>query len=126
MSAVVREEGGHQRIGDGFQRPVGKREDEHAPEEHRISVARAGRAEGDKGRKHVAKQRYKDQFAIADFIDDDPANHDAEAEAGETSAADGSELGAGETKFFGPVIKNAATEGETHAGREDGHKTGPK
>ncbi len=67
-----------------------------------------------------------DQLAVADLVDDHAADDDAEAEAGETGAADGAELRAGEAELRGPVGQDAAADGEADARREDGHEAGPQ
>ncbi len=126
MGAVIREEGGDQRIGHGFQRAVRIGENEHAPKEQIVGIVRRARAEGDERREDVADERQGDQFAVADLIHDDAADDDAEAEAGETRAADGAELRAGEAELLAPVIENAAANGEADAGGEDGHEAGPE
>ena len=40
----------------------------------------------------MEQERRDDQLAVADLVDDDAADDDAEAEPGETGAADGAEL----------------------------------
>ena len=73
----------------------------------------------------MADQCQGDEFTIADFVHDETAEDNAETEAGESRATNGSELGSGEAIFFGPVVKNAATDGEADAGGEDGHESRP-
>ena len=67
-----------------------------------------------------------DQLAVADPVDDDAADDDAEAEAGEPGAADGAELRAGEAELGGPVGQDAAADGEADAGGENGQEAGPQ
>ena len=126
MGAVLREEGGDEGVGDGFEGAVGQGEDESAPIEEivggflRLAFARA---KGDKGGKDVERERGDDQFAITDLIRDDARDDDAEAKAGKAGAADGAELRAGEAEVSGPIREDAAANGEADAGGENGHET---
>ena len=43
-----------------------------------------------------------------------------------SGAADGAELRASEAEFLAPVVKNAAADGEAHAGGENGHESSPE
>ena len=129
VRAVVREERGDERVGHGFERAVGQGEDERAQvEKHVGGVLRLslGRRKRDEGRQHVEQERRDDQLAVADLVDDDAADDDAEAEAGETGAADGAELRAGEAEVSGPVGQDAAADAEADAGGENGQEAGPQ
>ena len=126
MGAVFGVEGGDEGVGDGFEGAVGVSEDEHAPEQEVVGVVRGAGHEGDDGGEDVADEGEGDEFAVADFVDDEAAEDDAEAEAGEACAANGAELSAGEAVFFGPVVKDASADGEADAGCEDGHETRPE
>ena len=129
VRAVVGEKRRNERIGDGFERAVGQRENECADIEKQVRGGlrlSLGRAKGDEGRQHVKQKRGYDQLAIADLVDDDAADDDAEAEAGKAGAADGAELRAGEAEVGCPVGKDAASDAEADAGGENGQKTGPQ
>ena len=84
------------------------------------------RGEGDEGGQDVEQERGDDQLAVADPVDDDAADDDAEAEAGETGAADGAELRAGEAEVSGPVGQDAAADAEADAGGQNGQEAGPE
>ena len=126
MRALLREDRGDERVGHGFEGAVREGEDEHAPVEEVIRVLRGGGAEGDERREDVAEEGEGDELAVADLVDDHAADDDAEAEAREAGAADGTELGGGEAVFGRPGAEDAAAEGEADAGREDSHEAGPK
>ena len=126
---LLREQRRDQRVGDRFERAVGEREDERAEVQEQVGgVLRLslGRGKRDEGRQHVEQERGDDQLAVADLVDDDAADDDAEAEAGETGAADGAELRAGEAEVGGPVGQDAAADGEADAGGENGQEAGPQ
>ncbi len=126
VRAVLREDRGDERVSHGFEGTVREGEDEHAPIEEVIRVLRGGGAEGDEGRDDVAKQGDRDELTVADFVHQDAADDDAEAEARETSAADGAELSVGEAEGSLPVAEDAATDGEADAGRKDSHEARPE
>ena len=129
VRAVVREERRDERVGHRFERAVRQREDERSQvEEHVRRVLRLslGRGKGDEGREHVEQERGDDQLAVADLVDDEAADDDAETEAGEPRAADGAELRAGETELCGPVGQDAAANGEADAGGENGQEACPE
>ncbi len=67
-----------------------------------------------------------DQLAVADLVDDEAADDDAETEAGEAGAADGAELRAGEAELRGPRRQDAAANREADAGRENGQEACPQ
>ena len=71
-------------------------------------------------------ERRDDQLAVADLVDDQAADDDAEAEPGEAGAADGAQLRAGKAEFSGPRRENGAADGEADAGRENGDETRPE
>ena len=74
----------------------------------------------------MEQERGDDQLAVADPVDDDAADDDAETEAGETGAADGAELRAGEPEVSGPVGQDAAANAEPDAGGQNGQEAGPE
>ena len=74
----------------------------------------------------MEQERGDDQLAVADLVDDDAADDDAETEAGEAGAADGAELRAGEAELGGPVGEDAAADAEADAGGENGQEAGPE
>jgi len=74
----------------------------------------------------VKRERGPDQLAVADLVDDQTTNDDAEAKSGEAGTADGAELRGREAELFAPIVKNTTTDRKTDAGREDGPKAGPK
>ena len=129
VRAVLREKRRDQRVGDRLERAVGEREDEHAEIQDRVRrrlrLSRR-RRRSDQCREHVQHERRDDQLAVADLVHDQPADDDAEAESGETGAADGAELRAGEAELRAPVVKDAPADAETDAGREDCHESGPQ
>jgi hypothetical protein len=125
VSALFGVKGGDQRVGHGFQGAVRVSEDEHAPEQEVIGVLRRAGHEGDHSGEDVAEQGKANQFAVADFIDDQAAEDDAEAESGETGTANGSELSPSEAVLAGPVVKDASANREADPGCEDGHEAGP-
>ena len=127
MVPGLRKDGGHQRVGDGFERAVGGTEGEHAPEQELVGgrvVHPGGRAEGDECGKHVQREGGDDQLAVADLIDKHPADHDAEAETGEARSTDRAELGTGEIKLGGPGGEKPSANAESDAGGENGGETG--
>ena len=109
--------------------PLASAEQERAEvEEHvgrRLRLSR-GRAERDERRQHVEQERGDDQLAVADLVDHDAADDDAEAEAGEAGAADVAELRAGEAEFRGPIGEDAAADAEADARGENGHEACPQ
>lgn len=123
---VFREKGGHQRICDGFKRAIRISKDEHAPEQEIVSILRCASAEGDEGREDVADKGKGDELAVTDLVHNEATKDDAKAEAREASAADGSELGTGETVFLAPVVKDTSADGEADAGGQDGHEACPE
>ena len=129
VRAVVREERRDERVGHGFERPVGQREDECADVEKQVRrgllLSLVG-GKRDEGRQHVKQKRRHDQLAITDLVDDDAADDDAEAEAGEAGAADGAELRAGEAEVSRPVGQDAAADAEADARGENGQEAGPQ
>ena len=125
MRAVFWEQRGHKRVGHGFESAVGECEDEHTQREHHEGIA-AGGGEGHEGGNDVEQERQDDELAVADFIHHDATQDDAEAKAVEAHAADGTELSAGEAELLGPVVKDAAADGEADAGGQDGHEAGPE
>ncbi|PAZ03463.1 MAG: hypothetical protein CAK89_01210 [Opitutia bacterium AMD-G3] len=74
----------------------------------------------------MADEGEGDELAVADLVDDHAADDDAEAEAREAGAADGTELGGVEAVFGRPGAEDAATEGEAYARSKDGHEACPK
>jgi len=74
----------------------------------------------------VTQEGESDQLAVAELVDQDAADDDTEAEAGETSATDRTQLGRGKAVFRGPGAEDAATKGEADAGRKDSHEAGPE
>ena len=74
----------------------------------------------------MEQERGDDQLAVADPIDDDAADDDAETEAGEPRAADRAELRAGEPEVSRPVGEDAAANAEPDAGGENGQEPGPE
>ena len=126
VRALLGEDRGDERVGHGFEGAVREGEDEHAPVEEVIRVLRGRGAEGDERREDVAEEGDRDELAVADLVDDHAADDDAEAEAREAGAADGSELAIGKPEGLFPSAEDAATEGEADAGREDSHEAGPE
>ena len=103
VRAVGRKERGDERIGDRLERAVRDGEDERAPVEevvgrHLVLVGRG--AERDERRQDVKRERGDDELAVADLVDDEAADDDAEAEAGEP--------GAGDLPSSAPVKPNSA------------------
>ena len=70
MGPIIGEEGGDERVGDGFESPIGEGEDKHSPVEEIVGVLWGGGAEGDKSGDDVAEEGDGDEFSVADFIDD--------------------------------------------------------
>ncbi len=50
------------------------------------------RGKGYKRRQHMERERSNDELAITNFVSDEAANDDSEAETSEARAADGSEF----------------------------------
>ena len=124
MRAVVREEGGNERISHGFRCAPRIGEDKHASVKHVVSVGRHRQA-GHNGGHHVQGKGDCDQFAVADFVHNDAANDDAEAETAQASAADGAELRGSEAEFRTPVVQNAASDAEPDTGCQNRHESRP-
>ena len=59
---------------------------------------------------------HTDELAVTDLVDKETADDDAEAEAGEAGAVDLAVLRRAEAVLARPVGKNAAADGEAHAG----------
>ena len=81
---LVGKQRGDERIGHRFERAVRDGEDEHAPVQevvgrHLVLIGRG--AERDERRQGVERERGDDQLAVADLVDDEAADDDAEAEA---------------------------------------------
>ena len=74
----------------------------------------------------MADEGEGDEFSVADFVYDETAQDDPEAEPREACAADVAELGGGEAEFFGPVIEDSAADGKANAGGQNRHETGPQ
>ena len=123
---VVRIESGNQRIGNGLECSICKREDEHAPSEKHVGVIWCGGREGHEGRQDVEGKRSDHQSAVADLVSDDAADDDSETKSREPCAADGAQLRGGETEFLPPIIENAAANGEANAGGENGGESSPE
>jgi hypothetical protein len=135
MSAVVWIKRCHQRIQHSFEDAVADGEKECAPEKTFVSgcfssgIARAVSARGsesDNGRKSVAKESDHDEFAIAEFIREQTADQNDQAEAGQSAAGNSSKFRAGEAELAAPVAENATANGEADTGGENGHEAGPK
>ena len=127
--AILREERCNQWVGNGFKGSVCQGKYEHAPEEELVScvsVLTLGSTKGDEGGDKVEKKRCHDKFAIADLIHDNPADHDAKTEAGKTSSADSTQLGAAESKISSPVGKDATSNAKTHTRGKNGYKACPE
>lgn len=73
----------------------------------------------------MEKESRENKFSVSDFIDDNAANDDSEAESGEAGAADGSQLHAGEVELLCPVCEDASTDAETNSGGENGGESSP-
>ena len=128
MRAVLREQRGDERVRDRLERAVRQGKDERADVEIQVCGRLRlpfGRGKGDEGRQHVEREGGDDQFAVADFVDDDAADDDAEAETGEAGAADGAKLRTGEAEVGGPVRQDAAANAGADAGRKNCQEAGP-
>jgi hypothetical protein len=60
-----------------------------------------------------------DQLAVADFINEYPTEHDAEAETGEACSTDRTKLGAGEIELGSPGAKEASANAKSDSGGEN-------
>ena len=74
----------------------------------------------------MADEGEGDEFAVAEFVDDDSPEDDAETEPGEAGSSNFAQLGGAESEFLGPEWEDASAESEAHACGEDGHETCPK
>ena len=90
VSAILWEDRCHERVGDGFKGSVCISEDEHAPVKITVSVRCIGCSKGYNGRENVSEQSQSNEFAVANFVYDDAADDNAEAEARKTSSANSS------------------------------------
>src|ERR1041385_3673194 len=127
MGATVRKKGGDERVGHGFERAVGDGKEERArPQinEGRLCAHPVHGSKGDERGKHMQREGHDDQFAVADLVGDDPADDDAEAEPGEAGAVNQPGFQSGEIKVLHPIAEDAAADGCTDTGGQDGHKPG--
>src|SRR5436190_9583980 len=129
VRAIAEKESRHEGISHRFQRSVGDGENERPPGEqlpYCFFTHAWSRGKRHDCRKHVQDEGRDDQLAVADFVADDSADDDAEAETSESHSADVAEVLAGETEFGGPIVKESSANREPNARGENGHKAAPE
>jgi hypothetical protein len=132
VGLFLREEGGDERIDHGFADAVADGEDEHRGEEAPVGGAlsaggvEGGGGQGEDGGNEVEQEGGDHQLAVADLVGEQARHDDDHAEAGEAAPGDRAKFGHGEPELLGPLTQDAAADGESDAGGENGHEAGPE
>ena len=102
------EGGGHDRIDEGFYHSVGNRDQKEAPVESFAGLSEKGQ----KKRGDVTAHRDVGRGFVADLVDDEAEDNDADGKGPEADPENASLVGFAETKFGLPVADDTGAEPE--------------
>src|SRR6185369_3662377 len=106
-------ERGGDRIDDRFDRAVGEREDKGAD----VELLEAVGSDGNDRRDDVTEERKRHASAVADAVDDQAEEHDAERERKEPGSLNRTDLPLDQIKICGPLRYQEPTHDESERRR---------
>src|SRR5690349_20201215 len=106
---------GGDRIDDGFNGTIGQRENEGACVKSTVTIS----AHRNDRRENVAAPREGHHSSIADLIDDETEEDNAERLGIESGALDGAELGFGEIELASPLSDEKGAHDKTDGGCDE-------
>jgi hypothetical protein len=127
----VREEGGDDRVDHRLDRPVAQGHDERADVEDPVApdphpLAQGLGEEEDQGGGQVADEGEGHRLAVADPVDDQAEQDDADGERPEPDAEDLALLGLGQAEVALPLVHDQGADDEGEGGGDQGDEAGPE